>query len=365
MPYGSVLIVDDVDANLFVAKGLMKPYGLTIETVMSGYDALDLVRAGNQYDIIFMDHMMPGMDGMETTKLIRESGYTQPVVALTANAIAGQAEVFLDNGFDNFISKPIDTRQLNNVLNTLIRDKQSPEVLEEAKRQKELRKQGTQGDRPPVSGMAVQTRHDVVENPDQLSTLKTISALNVDSALEAMSGLQDVYLDTVKLTVRLLPERVDKMDRFIGNDMKSFTVEVHGLKSVLKNIGATALGNQASALERAAMENDQPYCDENYPPFRDALAELTEQLGVAFPKKDAQPKETADTSELLQVIGDAQIAAENFDRDSALRIVSPHMDFTYGEEIDELLKEIVFALEAFDCEKALGLMSGLSGGRFS
>jgi len=375
MPYGSVLIVDDVDANLFVANGLMKPYGLTIETVMSGYDALDLVRAGNQYDIIFMDHMMPGMDGMETTKLIRESGYSHPVVALTANAIAGQAEIFLDNGFDNFISKPIDTRQLNNVLNTLIRDKQSPEVLEEAKRQKETGTVDKTGDGSLVfqqspeqnaypGGMADRVRHDEVEHPDiqlstfdsQLSALKTIPALNVDSALDAMSGLQDVYIDTVKLTVRLLPERIEKMNRFIDTDLKSFTVEVHGLKSVLKNIGATALGNQATSLERAAMESDQSHCDEHYPHFRSALVELMENLDTVFQKNDEQPKDTADISKLAQVIDEAKTAAENFDRDSALELLTPHIDFTYGEDADRILNEIIFALEAFDCERALSLM---------
>jgi HPt (histidine-containing phosphotransfer) domain-containing protein len=258
-------------------------------------------------------------------------------------------------------------------------------VLEEAKRQKEVKTspasnqtQGTQGDGSPLSRhcgldsqspeqsafpqeMAGQTRHDIAEHPNpqlstfnfQLSTLKTIPALNVDSALDAMSGLQDVYLDTVKLTVRLLPERIDKMDRFIDTDMKSFNVEVHGLKSVLKNIGATALGNQASSLERAAIEDDKSYCDEHYPSFRSALTELSEQLSAVFPKKDSQLKENADTSELLQAISEAKIAAESFDRDSALGILSPLTDFAHGEEIDELLKEIVFALEAFDCEKAL------------
>jgi len=371
MPYGSVLIVDDVDANLFVAKGLMRPYGLAIETVMSGYEALDLIRDGNQYDIIFMDHMMPGMDGMETTRLIRESGYTQPIVALTANAIAGQADVFLENGFDDFISKPIDTRQLNNVLNTQIRDKQPPEVLEEAKRQSG-QEDGSSVHRTQEDGSSVhRTQEDGSSVPEpsdpqlstinfQLSTLKAIPGLDVDSALEAMSGLEDVYLDTVKLTIRLLPDRIDKMDQFIVSDMKSFTVEVHGLKSVLKNIGATAPGNLAGLLERAAIENDQPYCDENYPPFRTALVELMESLNTAFPKNNEQQKDTADISKLLQAINEAKTAAENFDRDTALELLAPHIGFTYSEEADRLLEKIIFALEAFDCEKSVNLMVELT-----
>ncbi|MCL2282982.1 MAG: response regulator [Fibromonadales bacterium] len=129
MPYGKVLIVDDLEFNLFVAKGLMKPYGLTIDTVSSGLDAVDMVKKGNIYDIIFMDQMMPTMDGVEATKIIRELGYKHPIVALTANALVGQAQFFTENGFDDFISKPIDIRKLNAMLKKLIRDKQPPEVI--------------------------------------------------------------------------------------------------------------------------------------------------------------------------------------------------------------------------------------------
>ncbi|MCL2547974.1 MAG: ATP-binding protein, partial [Symbiobacteriaceae bacterium] len=121
MPYGHVLLVDDMVTNIDVAKIMLKPYGLKIETALSGFEALQLVEDGAVYDIIFMDHMMPKMDGMEATRKLREMGYNQPIVALTANAVVGQAEIFLQNGFDAFISKPIDIRQLNEVLNRLIR----------------------------------------------------------------------------------------------------------------------------------------------------------------------------------------------------------------------------------------------------
>ena len=95
MPYGSVLIVDDVESNLYVAKGLLAPYELSIETVMSGFEAIDKVKDGKLYDIVFMDHMMPKMDGIETVKIMRERGYAQPIVALTANAVVGQSDVYI------------------------------------------------------------------------------------------------------------------------------------------------------------------------------------------------------------------------------------------------------------------------------
>ena len=133
MPYGRVLVVDDVDTNLYVAKGLLLFYGLKIETCASGYEAIEKVRQGNTYDIIFMDHMMPGIDGLETTKALRKIGYTQPIVALTANALVGQIEEFMRNGFDGFISKPIQTAHLNSTLTKFVRDKQPPEVIEAAR----------------------------------------------------------------------------------------------------------------------------------------------------------------------------------------------------------------------------------------
>ena len=132
MPYGSVLVVDDVDANLYVAHGLLTFYDLNIETCTSGYTALDKVKFGKKYDIIFMDQMMPGMDGTETMHAIRDTGYQGVIVALTANALIGQAEELIGNGFDGFISKPIQTPHLNAILNKHIRDKQPNEVLEAA-----------------------------------------------------------------------------------------------------------------------------------------------------------------------------------------------------------------------------------------
>jgi CheY-like chemotaxis protein/HPt (histidine-containing phosphotransfer) domain-containing protein len=341
IPYGSVLIVDDLDENLFVAKGLMKPYGLSIETMLSGYECVDKINEGFEYDIIFMDHMMPGMDGIETTNKIREMGYTKPIVALTANAVVGQKESFLENGFDDFISKPIDIQQLNNILNQLIRNKMPVELVEKA--------------RSEVQNKAKQTvTSDAGQAADLVSLLKQIDGLNVDYALKAMSGFEDVYMDTVKLTVRLLPVRIETMDSFIINDVKIFTNEVHGLKSALRNIGASALGEAAASLERAALDKDMQYCNEAYPAFRKGLVELTDKLnGALLQHKATEIKEAADIKSLIAIINDAKTATEGYDRDGALSIIKPHTEYTYGAETDDLLYEIVCTLELFDCEDAL------------
>ena len=129
MPYGKVLVVDDMPVNLQVARGLLEPYGLKIDTAMSGLEAIGKVsKKGASYDIIFMDHMMPGMDGIQAVRIIRnevggEYCLNVPIIALTANALVGNMEMFLSKGFNGYISKPIDIAQLDEVLNKWIRNR--------------------------------------------------------------------------------------------------------------------------------------------------------------------------------------------------------------------------------------------------
>jgi signal transduction histidine kinase/HAMP domain-containing protein len=123
MPYGSVLVVDDVDTNLYVAEAMLESFGLKIELCERGQEAIDKIKQGKTYDIIFMDHMMPDMDGIETTQTLRLMGYNYPIVALTANALKGQAEMFMQNGFSGFMSKPMDIKLLNSHLVRFVKNK--------------------------------------------------------------------------------------------------------------------------------------------------------------------------------------------------------------------------------------------------
>ncbi|MCL2765324.1 MAG: ATP-binding protein [Treponema sp.] len=244
MPYGSVLIVDDVETNLYVAAGLMKLYRLQIDTVMSGREAIEKIENGKAYDVVFMDHMMPEMDGIETTRRIREWEAKQniqkenciPVVALTANAVAGQADIFLQNGFDDFISKPIDIRQLNSVLNRYVRDKQSPEVIEAA-----LAQIG--------------------------SGLTSYSNGQTDTML-----FESFVRDARKALVVL-----EELVNLTEHDLQKFTVTVHGMKSSLWNINETALSELAHELELAARNKSIDFIKESAPEFLLGLNKLLEK----------------------------------------------------------------------------------------
>jgi len=130
IPYARVLAVDDMDGNLEVIRGMMRPYGITVDCVNSGQGAIDVVKNGKiKYNAIFMDYIMPDMDGLETTRIIRneigsEYARTVPIIALTADAVAGSAEMFLQNGFQGLLSKPINMKEMNSIINTFVRNKE-------------------------------------------------------------------------------------------------------------------------------------------------------------------------------------------------------------------------------------------------
>jgi signal transduction histidine kinase/DNA-binding response OmpR family regulator len=247
MPYGKVLLVDDVRSNLFVARGMLTPYGLNIDSLDNGLEAVEKIKNGNVYDIIFMDHMMPIMDGIEATKIIRGMGYTRPIVALTANAIAGQAQMFLENGFDAFISKPIDSRKLNSILKDFIRDKQTPEVIEAA-RQEQMQK-GAKGKETPA------------DKKKELSELEEIFLIDAGNAVNLLEGLY---------------ARINELGE---KDMELYRVTVHGCKSALNNVGETKLSETARKLELAAKEKDVAVLSKETPAFIEALKAVIEKMG--------------------------------------------------------------------------------------
>ncbi|MCL2171392.1 MAG: ATP-binding protein [Defluviitaleaceae bacterium] len=145
MPYGSVLVVDDIETNLFVVQGLLAFYELNIETCTSGKDAIDKIRDGKAYDIVFMDYMMPEMNGMEATRIIRGMGYTRPIIAFTANSLIDQNKEYAESGFDGYLLKPIIVKNLNTLLLMHIKNKQSPETIADAQRRKTTREMGDNG----------------------------------------------------------------------------------------------------------------------------------------------------------------------------------------------------------------------------
>jgi len=275
MPYGSILIVDDVETNLFVAVGLMKLYKLQIDTVMSGQEAIEKIRSGKNYDVIFMDHMMPGMDGIETTKHIRALNYIKPIVSLTANAVAGQADMFLENGFDNFISKPIDIRQLNAVLNKYIRDKQPSEVIEAARREE---------------AAAIKEAAEAATNEDTGKTSQfsgKIPGINTTKGLLRYDGNVDTYLKVLRsyaASIRSLLTSVDNITNAGINEsnLSLYKINVHGIKGTSLDVYAEQVAKEAKDLESAAEKGDIGFIGENNDAFTEKAWKLVSDLDEIF-----------------------------------------------------------------------------------
>jgi len=239
MPYGKVLIVDDMKSNLDVARLLLVPYQLQIETASNGFEAIEKIKNGKTYDIIFLDHMMPGMDGIETAAKLREQGYHYPIIALTANADAEQKDVFLANGFNGFISKPIDIRQMNNCLNTFILDNAN----------------GHNGDAGGISSQQLEGKGLAMEIHQM-----AIAGINQNAGLSLYEGDTDIYLSVMRSFVPNATSNIEKL-RNISKESAGFTLEdyaiyIHGMKSICANIGADALKHTAARLETLSKAGD-------------------------------------------------------------------------------------------------------------
>ena len=283
MPYGKVLVVDDVEANLYVAEGLMKPYRLHIDSAMSGYDAIDKIKSGSEYDIIFMDHMMPGMDGMETVKHIRELGYKAPIVALTANAVAGQADIFLQNGFNDFISKPIDIRQLNSVLNKLIRDKQPPEVIQAAKTQ-------------------------MNNTPDQAAIkIDEIDGMDTAKGLKKFNDDIEIYIKVLRSYTTSIRPMFDIIENVNEGNLIEFQRAVHSIKGTSLDIYAVSIGQKAKELEEAAKAGNLTFIKEESPAFlenvKKIIYDIENMLSVVSPKYTKTKKDKIEEELLVELLG--------------------------------------------------------------
>jgi len=300
MPYGSVLIVDDIEANIYVAKGLMSPYHLQITTVNDGYSAIDLIKNGETFDVIFMDHMMPEIDGVETTKQIRDLGYIEPIIALTANAVSGQAEMFLQNGFDEFLSKPLDILHLDAVLNKYVRDKQ-PYISKEM--QEEIN--STYNNSLDASGI----KNEKLDAVKSILLEKRIEGLDIAEGLKKFKGDVEFYLKLLRIYSSGIRSRMDIIKNTSEENIKNYKINVHGIKGTSLDIFALKIGRDASLLEKAATSGDTAFIKENNPAFIenittiafkiDELLETASKELTGLSRKNEKPKKDKPDETLL------------------------------------------------------------------
>jgi len=328
MPYGKVLIVDDTESNLYVARGLMLDHRLHIETATSGFEAIEKIKSGYVYDIVFMDHMMPIMDGMEAVNIIRKMGYREPIVALTANAVTGQAEVFLANGFDEFVSKPIDIRHLNILLNRLIRDKQPPEVVEAARRKYSFHKQGKSDSLP----------------------FKDIQLIKP-------------FIRDVEKALKTTESLLNKGTLYKEENMAAFTVSIHSIKSALANIGETGLSATARRLELAGRDRNINIIAEDTRTFLKNLRAAVEKYQSIQDDNDSLIKDADkyDSGKNTQVYLQEKLlavkeACSAFDNKSAEALLRELNQMMWPEVTKEVLDSISGYLLHSEFDEAAGVI---------
>jgi CheY-like chemotaxis protein/nitrogen-specific signal transduction histidine kinase len=320
MPYGSVLIIDDMETNLFVAQGLMAPYGLKIEIATSGFAALDKVRAGKVYDVIFLDHMMPDMDGIETIHRLRKLGYKAPIIALTANATTGNDKMFLEHGFDDFISKPIDLRQLDAALNTHVRRRHA----EDAKR---LHGGVSTMETAKLNEMAEPVMKQVITR--KIVRLE-IEGVDTERGLAMTGGSEKQYREVLALYCKDASGRAELLRAMPGEtDPALFTMQFHALKSASASIGAAVLSDEAARLEAAGKNGDLAFIRKRLADFCKNLELLTERVQSALQAGEENGRMTNTTA-----IPGGELTAERLMR------LKKALGAENVGETDKLLKEL-------------------------
>jgi len=267
MSYATVLVVDDVVNNLDVARGMLKPYKLHIDCVTSGQEAVNRIRDEKiRYSAIFMDHMMPGMDGIETVRIIRKEINTEyarmiPVIALTANALKGNDEMFLENGFQAFLSKPIDIIRLDRILHQWVRDKNKEKELLLAI--------------PLV--LPAETKKPEKKNTGLIEELEALE-INASAAIARFGNDKGSYLHILGSFVTHAPSFVEAVRAFKSqepsHDLESYRITAHSIKGSVRSIGAEKLGDMAEKLELAAKNGDIAFIEAN----NDLLIEAMEKF---------------------------------------------------------------------------------------
>jgi signal transduction histidine kinase/FixJ family two-component response regulator len=276
-PGARILVVDDINTNLVVTAGLLAIYRCHVDTCTSGAEAIAMVQR-EHYDIIFMDHMMPEMDGIEATRAIRalEGDYYRqvPIIALTANALIGMKEMFLSNGFNDYLSKPIEISKLDALLATWIpAEKQIKEFDKEEK--------------------------------DSFSDSLFVEGVNIQAgnARYRKKG----YLDVLRSYCIHTPALLEKLRHYKNEE--EYTITVHGLKGSSAGICADEVTKQADALERAARKKDLRFIELNNAFFiRDVeklLKRLKEFLEAVTEDKDEKPLASEPDPVLLRELAEA------------------------------------------------------------
>lgn len=289
-----ILVVDDNEMNLKVARGLMKRINVVPVLASSGREAIELLKK-DRYDIILMDHMMPDLDGIETLRIIKEDSLIDDntaVIALTANAIQGAKEMYISEGFKDYLSKPIDPVEFENIL-----VKYLPEdcfTYEESAH--ETDKENSVEDETMIKNEPKEKDNSILFEKLRLE------GFNVENALEYCMNDEEFYKELLITYANSEPEKREAITEYYNTEnWKDYQVQVHALKSSSKTIGLDKLSDMALEQENAAGENDEKTIFEGYKPMITEYAEKVEIIRTVLGlNKESVQEESDDDTEILE-----------------------------------------------------------------
>ncbi len=258
-PDAKILVVDDNAVNLKVAASMLSLYKIQVSFASSGMECLKLLEEGNKYDIILMDHMMPQMDGVETTQLIRKQEESiedrNVIIALTANAIKGVERMFLENGMDDYISKPLELNRLDRIIRKWL----MPEKFHIISEDEELQNQ------------QVIEKPEHKEKQEGMKDMMDTKHYDIELGIQSVGGLEDVFYEILGIVLEEGEEKIKLIrELYDKKDFVNYEIEVHALKSAMAGVGVTDLSAMAKEHEFAVKEDRLSFVDEHV----DELIEL-------------------------------------------------------------------------------------------
>ncbi len=325
-PDATILIVDDNSVNLTVAAGLLEPLQMQIDTALSAQDAIEKV-ARHTYDLIFMDHMMPEVDGVEATHIIRRF-YTNydhvPIIALSANAVDGAEKLFLSEGMNDFVPKPIELSVILSALRRwLPKDKIKPVT-------------------PQAAAAPGQTQSVHIEGLDIQAALKLLGSEKL-----FWEVLEDYYK-----VIRKKAAYIQELEQ--AENWKNYTIEVHALKSASRQIGALKLSFLAARMEQAGNEEDAALIHKHTGEMLQQYLAFDTLLGEYFKKEDDVSKDVclplAKSEDLRQFFAMLRTAFENLDMDQMEEAIDTMKQYSYASDQQPLFEQLCGAVSEIDTD---------------
>ena len=317
-----VLVVDDNSSNLLILKNLLKPYELLVDIADSGELALEMAKK-NVYDLVFMDHMMPEMDGVETTKRLRalEADYckTVPVIALTANAVYGAKQELLKEGLSDYLTKPIVIGRLEAMLDKYL------------------------------GNVSIQ---EMTPEEDSISTIR-IEGIDSAEAMKKLHLNEEVYYSILKTYYVDLKKALKRMNIANPGD---FIIDVHGIKSISASVGAMELSEYAKELEYAGKANDTEFLEKHTPTFIEMCQYMIQKLEDFFVGKEKIVVEKENAVLDKTWIWAIYQACEDMDSFRAMDLLKEVQGMQFKEQEEQLIKQIEEYVEQYDYDEVTSLL---------